>query len=217
MRALARARPVVDRGADEPRRRARPRADPARDRARSASRPASTSRTASSSSSCSRPRRSTSASSTRAGSAASTRRSRSFCWRRSSASRCARTRAASGCASTSSTSRSSTTSRSAARSENRVVEWVDHLHEHFRDPAVVRDGRYVAPAAPGYSIEMLPGVTRRVRVPERARLVGRRGRGRREMMVAVSETSKAPGGSGFARPLPAAPGRRSGRCAPGLR
>jgi L-fuconate dehydratase len=40
--------------------------------------------------------------------------------------------------------------------ENRVVEWVDHLHEHFRDPAIVRDGRYVAPAAPGYSIEMLP-------------------------------------------------------------
>jgi L-fuconate dehydratase len=41
--------------------------------------------------------------------------------------------------------------------ENRVVEWVDHLHEHFRDPAVVRDGHYVAPSAPGYSIEMLPG------------------------------------------------------------
>jgi len=40
--------------------------------------------------------------------------------------------------------------------ENRVVEWVDHLHEHFRDPAVVRDGHYVAPSAPGYSIEMLP-------------------------------------------------------------
>ena len=40
--------------------------------------------------------------------------------------------------------------------EDRVVEWVDHLHEHFRDPAVVRDGRYVAPTAPGYSIEMLP-------------------------------------------------------------
>ena len=40
--------------------------------------------------------------------------------------------------------------------ENRIVEWVDHLHEHFRDPAVVRDGRYVAPTAPGYSIEMLP-------------------------------------------------------------
>ena len=40
--------------------------------------------------------------------------------------------------------------------ENRVVEWVDHLHEHFRDPAIVRDGRYLAPTAPGYSIEMLP-------------------------------------------------------------
>jgi L-fuconate dehydratase len=40
--------------------------------------------------------------------------------------------------------------------ENRVVEWVDHLHEHFRDPAVVRDGRYVLPLNSGYSIEMLP-------------------------------------------------------------
>ena len=40
--------------------------------------------------------------------------------------------------------------------ENRVVEWVGHLHEHFRDPAVVADGRYLAPLAPGYSIEMLP-------------------------------------------------------------
>ena len=40
--------------------------------------------------------------------------------------------------------------------ENRVVEWVDHLHEHFRDPAVVTGGRYQAPRSPGYSIEMLP-------------------------------------------------------------
>ena len=40
--------------------------------------------------------------------------------------------------------------------QDRVVEWVDHLHEHFRDPAVVRDGRYQPPTAPGYSIEMLP-------------------------------------------------------------
>ena len=38
--------------------------------------------------------------------------------------------------------------------ENRVIEWVDHLHEHFRDPAIVRDGRYIAPAAPGYSIQI---------------------------------------------------------------
>jgi L-fuconate dehydratase len=40
--------------------------------------------------------------------------------------------------------------------EDRIVEWVDHLHEHFRDPAVVVDGRYRPPLAPGYSIEMLP-------------------------------------------------------------
>ena len=40
--------------------------------------------------------------------------------------------------------------------EDRVVEWVDHLHEHFTEPAVVRDGRYLAPRAPGYSIEILP-------------------------------------------------------------
>lgn len=40
--------------------------------------------------------------------------------------------------------------------ENRVVEWVDHLHEHFRDPAVVVDAHYQAPQASGYSIEMLP-------------------------------------------------------------
>ncbi|MGD0196801.1 MAG: enolase C-terminal domain-like protein [Solirubrobacteraceae bacterium] len=40
--------------------------------------------------------------------------------------------------------------------EDRVIEWVDHLHEHFRDPARVRDGHYLVPSAPGYSIEMLP-------------------------------------------------------------
>jgi L-fuconate dehydratase len=38
--------------------------------------------------------------------------------------------------------------------QDRRIEWVDHLHEHFRDPAVVSAGRYVAPTAPGYSIEM---------------------------------------------------------------
>lgn len=40
--------------------------------------------------------------------------------------------------------------------QNRFVEWVDNLHEHFRYPAQVRSGRYLAPTAPGYSIEMLP-------------------------------------------------------------
>ncbi|GLZ32826.1 mandelate racemase [Lentzea sp. NBRC 105346] len=36
----------------------------------------------------------------------------------------------------------------------RVIEWVDHLHEHFLDPAVVRDGRYLAPDAPGFSAQL---------------------------------------------------------------
>jgi L-fuconate dehydratase len=40
--------------------------------------------------------------------------------------------------------------------EDRVIEWVDHLHEHFLQPAVVRGGRYQLPLAPGYSIEMRP-------------------------------------------------------------
>jgi L-fuconate dehydratase len=38
--------------------------------------------------------------------------------------------------------------------EGRVIEYIDHLHEHFVDPAVVRGGRYMAPTAAGYSSEM---------------------------------------------------------------
>jgi L-fuconate dehydratase len=38
--------------------------------------------------------------------------------------------------------------------ENRILEYVDHLHEHFLDPVVVRNGRYMPPANPGYSITM---------------------------------------------------------------
>lgn len=37
---------------------------------------------------------------------------------------------------------------------DRVVEFVDHLHEHFEDPCVIKDGAYVAPSQPGYSIKM---------------------------------------------------------------
>lgn len=39
--------------------------------------------------------------------------------------------------------------------EDRVTEYVDHLHEHFVDPAQVRNGHYLAPQAPGTSITML--------------------------------------------------------------
>ena len=38
--------------------------------------------------------------------------------------------------------------------ENRVIEFVDHLHEHFVDPVRIDRGRYVAPLHPGYGVEM---------------------------------------------------------------
>ncbi|MFJ4974548.1 L-fuconate dehydratase [Streptomyces coeruleorubidus] len=38
--------------------------------------------------------------------------------------------------------------------ENRVIEFVDHLHEHFTAPVVMRDGHYTAPLAPGFSATM---------------------------------------------------------------
>jgi L-fuconate dehydratase len=40
--------------------------------------------------------------------------------------------------------------------EGRVVEFVDHQHEHFVAPVRVDKGRYVAPAVPGNNAEMLP-------------------------------------------------------------
>ncbi|HEY0803659.1 MAG TPA: enolase C-terminal domain-like protein [Pseudonocardiaceae bacterium] len=40
--------------------------------------------------------------------------------------------------------------------QDRVIEYVDHLHEHFVDPAVVTRGRYAAPTAPGFSAELRP-------------------------------------------------------------
>jgi L-fuconate dehydratase len=38
--------------------------------------------------------------------------------------------------------------------ENRVIEYVDHLHEHFTDPVVIKNSAYMPPAKPGYSITM---------------------------------------------------------------
>jgi len=40
--------------------------------------------------------------------------------------------------------------------DGRMVEYVDHLHEHFVDPVSVRGGRYLLPTAPGYSVAMKP-------------------------------------------------------------
>jgi L-fuconate dehydratase len=46
--------------------------------------------------------------------------------------------------------------RVSASLEDRVIEFVDHLHEHFADPARVSNGHYLLPEKPGYSTEILP-------------------------------------------------------------
>ncbi|KQT88467.1 L-fuconate dehydratase [Aurantimonas sp. Leaf443] len=47
--------------------------------------------------------------------------------------------------------------------EGRVIEYVDHLHEHFLDPCLIRDAAYMPPTRPGFSIEMKPDSLRTYR------------------------------------------------------
>jgi L-fuconate dehydratase len=49
---------------------------------------------------------------------------------------------------------------------DRAIEYVDHLHEHFVDPAIVANGRYLAPSAPGFSTRMRPESLARYTYPE---------------------------------------------------
>ncbi len=50
--------------------------------------------------------------------------------------------------------------------ENRVIEYVDHLHEHFRYPVKIERGHYRVPHDPGYSIEILPESLKRFEFPD---------------------------------------------------
>ncbi|MEV6269353.1 L-fuconate dehydratase [Kribbella sp. NPDC051936] len=52
--------------------------------------------------------------------------------------------------------------------EGRVTEYVDHLHEHFVEPCVVRNGSYMLPVAPGYSAEMHKESVETYRFPDGA-------------------------------------------------
>ncbi|WP_327632945.1 L-fuconate dehydratase [Kribbella sp. NBC_00482] len=52
--------------------------------------------------------------------------------------------------------------------DGRVTEYVDHLHEHFVEPCVVRNGSYVLPVAPGYSAEMYTESVQTYRFPDGA-------------------------------------------------
>ncbi|MGN6092473.1 MAG: L-fuconate dehydratase [Luteibacter jiangsuensis] len=46
------------------------------------------------------------------------------------------------------------------KKEDRAIEFVDHLHEHFVDPVRIVNGRYMAPTAPGFSAQMHPASVR---------------------------------------------------------
>jgi L-fuconate dehydratase len=50
--------------------------------------------------------------------------------------------------------------------EDRVIEYVDHLHEHFLTPVDIRRGRYFLPETPGYSIEIRPESLKKFAFPE---------------------------------------------------
>jgi L-fuconate dehydratase len=50
--------------------------------------------------------------------------------------------------------------------DGRMIEFVDHLHEHFVDPVEVKCGRYTAPMAPGFGARMHPASVVRFRFPD---------------------------------------------------
>lgn len=52
--------------------------------------------------------------------------------------------------------------------QGRFIEYVDHLHEHFKAPVVIENGRYRAPSAPGYGAEMHPESLQTYRFPDGA-------------------------------------------------
>ncbi len=50
--------------------------------------------------------------------------------------------------------------------DERAIEYVDHLHEHFVDPVRISDGRYLAPTAPGMSAQLVPAALADYRYPD---------------------------------------------------
>jgi L-fuconate dehydratase len=60
----------------------------------------------------------------------------------------------------------------AGTDEGRVTEYVDHLHEHFVHPVVIRQARYMPPTAPGYSTEIKLESRERFRYPTGAAWLG---------------------------------------------
>ena len=56
--------------------------------------------------------------------------------------------------------------RVSATLEDRVTEFVDHLHEHFADPVRIRNAHYLLPEKPGYSAEIFPETLRDYSYPD---------------------------------------------------
>jgi L-fuconate dehydratase len=52
------------------------------------------------------------------------------------------------------------------RKDDRAIEFVDHLHEHFADPVVIANGCYIAPSVPGFSAQMHLDSVERYRYPD---------------------------------------------------
>jgi L-fuconate dehydratase len=52
--------------------------------------------------------------------------------------------------------------------EGRMIEYVDHLHEHFAEPVRIAGGRYAAPELPGTGAEMLSASRTRWEFPDGA-------------------------------------------------
>ena len=50
--------------------------------------------------------------------------------------------------------------------DDRVTEYVDHLHEHFIDPCVIKNAAYMPPTMAGFSIEMKPETLTKYRYME---------------------------------------------------
>ncbi len=74
--------------------------------------------------------------------------------------------------------------------QDRVIEYVDHLHEHFRDPVHVINGRYQAPTAPGFSAQMRDDTLVRYEFPDGPTWHGRTSgddQTRRERVPATSD------------------------------
>jgi L-fuconate dehydratase len=57
--------------------------------------------------------------------------------------------------------------------EDRVIEYVDHLHEHFTEPVVIRGGRYLAPEGPGAGAMLRPESRAAYSYPDGAQWIDR--------------------------------------------